>query len=319
VVLVTGGMGFIGLHTARRLLDAGEDVVLTRHRSWRLPAFLEPDLGGRLRVEALDLAEGWGVVDVIGRHAVTSVVHLAAPALGAGPAREYGSALTGWLNVLEAARRHGVRRVSLASSVAVYANAGAGPWAEDRPLPVESDSHTAAAKKAMEVVGLHFADRTGLDVRVLRLAAIYGPLYHSMANLPSRLCHAAASGAPPDLGGVRVGTAYADDASDLCYVRDCAAGIGLAHLGERLRHRVYNIGAGRAVTNAEVARAVAAAAPGAATALPPGGSDGSSASSYMTITRIQEDTGYAPSYDIRQGIADYVAWLRSAPPMQAIE
>lgn len=319
MVLVTGGMGFIGVHVARCLLDAGEDVVLTRFRRWRLPAFLESDLGARLRVEALDLADGWGVLDVLRRGAVTSVVHLAAPALGDGPAREYGSALAGWINVLEAARQHGVRRVSLASSVAVYANAGAGPWAEDRPLPVDSDSHTAAAKKAMEVVGLHFADRTGLDVRVLRLAAIYGPLYHSMANLPSRLCHAAAAGVAPDLAGVRVGTAHSDDASDLCYVKDCADGIRLAHLGERLPHRVYNVGAGRAVTNAEVARAVAAAAPAAATALPAGGSDGSTASSYMTITRLQEDTGYAPSYDIAHGIGDYIAWLRSAPPMQPIE
>ena len=39
--LLIGGMGFIGLHTARGLLDAGEDVVLTRFRSWRLPSFLE--------------------------------------------------------------------------------------------------------------------------------------------------------------------------------------------------------------------------------------------------------------------------------------
>src|SRR5207249_2236262 len=87
----------------------------------------------------------------------------------------------------------------LASSLAVYSNAGPGPWHEDIALPVASDSHTAAIKKAMEVLALHYADRTGLDAVVLRLGVIYGPLYHSMANLPSRLCHAAV--AVPEAGG----------------------------------------------------------------------------------------------------------------------
>jgi UDP-glucose 4-epimerase len=73
------------------------------------------------------------------------------------------------------------------------------------PLPLESASHTAAAKKAVEVLGLHFADSTGLPVVLLRLAAIYGPLYHSMANLPSRLCHAAVRRQAPNLDGVRGG------------------------------------------------------------------------------------------------------------------
>ena len=310
MVLVTGGMGFVGLHAARGLLDAGEDVVLTRFRSWRLPPFLEPELGGRVRVEALDLADGWAVLDVLRRHAVTSVVHLAAPAPGATPAQQYGSALAGLVNVLEAARQHGAGRVSLASSVSVYSNAGAGPWREDRPLPVESDTHTAASKKAMEIVGLHFADRTGLDVRVLRLAAIYGPLYHSMANLPSRLCHAAVAGAAPDLGDVRVGTSRAGDWSDLCYVKDCAAAIALAHRCGGLRHRVYNVGAGRAVSNEQVAGAVATVVPGAEVALEAGGA--SAATDHMDISRIQEDTVYAPSYDIVSGVADYVAWLRAA-------
>jgi UDP-glucose 4-epimerase len=37
MILITGGMGFIGLHTAQRFLDAGEDVVITRYRTWRGP------------------------------------------------------------------------------------------------------------------------------------------------------------------------------------------------------------------------------------------------------------------------------------------
>ncbi len=313
MILVTGGMGFIGLHTARALLDAGETVVLTRFRTWRLPDFLQDELGGRLRVEAVDLASGWAVLDVLRRHAVTGVVHLATPGLGPGPAQEYGSAMDGLLNVLEAARQHGVGRVSLASSLAVYAGAGGGPWREDRLLPVESNSHTAATKKAMEILGLHFADRAGLDVRVLRLAAIYGPLYHSMANLPSRLCHAAVAGREPDLETVRVGTPYAEDTADLCYVRDCAAAICLLHRAATLRHRVYNVGAGRAVTNGAIAEAVGRTVPGTAVTLPSHEPDPAAAGAHMDISRLREETGYAPSYDVVSGVADYVQWLRAHP------
>lgn len=310
MILVTGGMGFIGLHTARRLLDAGEDVVLTRFRTWRLPDFLQPELGRRVHVETVDLGDGWGLLDVLRRHAVTSVLHLASPALGTGPAQEYGSAIHCLVNVLEAARQHGARRVSVASSLAVYGMAGAGPWREDMPLPVESASHIEAAKKAMEIVGLHFADRTGLDVLMLRMAAIYGPLYHSMANLPSRLCHAAVAGTEPDLEGVRGGVQYLEDGGDLCYVKDCAEGVRLLHLSPALRHRVYNVGAGRSVTNGAVANAVRRAAPDAAIALPSRGLPVGAEPAHMDITRIQEETTYAPSYDIDSGIADYVAWLR---------
>jgi UDP-glucose 4-epimerase len=315
VILVTGGMGFIGLHTARRLLDAGEGVVLTRFRAWRLPDFLEREMGGRLLVESVDLGDGDAVVEVLRRHAVTSVVHLASPALGTDPALEYGGAVQGLVNVLEAARRLGVGRVSVASSLAVYGGVGDGPWREDAPLPVESGSHTEAAKKAMEIVGLHFADRTGLDVLVLRLAAIYGPLYHSMANLPSRLCRAAVAGTAPDLDGVRGGVQHAEDAADLCHVSDCAEGIARLHLAAEPRHRVYNVGAGRAVTNAEVASAVSRAVPAAAYELPSRGPacPPNPGSPYMDLTRIREETDYAPSHDIDSGVADYIAWLRRHP------
>lgn len=45
MILITGGLGFIGLHTARAFLDAGESVVLTRYRSARVPEFLQHDVG----------------------------------------------------------------------------------------------------------------------------------------------------------------------------------------------------------------------------------------------------------------------------------
>jgi UDP-glucose 4-epimerase len=319
VILITGGMGFIGLHTARAFLDAGEEVVLTRFRTWRAPDFIEEEVGSRVRVETLDLSDGWGLLDVINRHAVTGVVHLASPPRGTAPAQEFAAALGGLVNVLEAGRQRGLGRISVASSVSVYSNTGPGPWREEIPLPVESDSHIAATKKAMEIVALNFADRTGQDVRVLRLAGIYGPLYHSMANLPSRLCHAAATGAAPDLGSVRGGSPLRDDAADLCYVKDCAHGVRLVQLAGGLRHRVYNVGVGCATTNQELVDAVCAAAPAATFTFPVGGSGQSGAEhAFMDIARLRADTGYTPAYDIQRGVADYMDWLSRHPEQPPI-
>ena len=85
--LLIGGMGFIGLHTARACLDAGQDVVLTYHQNRREPDFLKADLGTRAKVERMDVLDAANVADVIKRHAVDGVVYLAVPALaGVTPA-----------------------------------------------------------------------------------------------------------------------------------------------------------------------------------------------------------------------------------------
>lgn len=314
MILITGGMGFIGLHTARRLLDAGEDVVLTQYRARREPDFIKDELGKRAQVETLDIADTAAVLDVARRHKVTGIVHLAVPGLGAlSAADDYRTNMVGLFNILEAARQAEVKRLTIASSTAVYAGVPAGPFREDMPLPIPSGNPTEAYKKAWDILALHYADRTGMDIVMMRIAGIYGPLYHSMANLPSRLCHAAVKGVEPDLTGARGGVPYEEDAGDLCYVKDCAAGIQLLQMAPRLSHHIYNIGGGRATSNAELAEAVRKAVPGARISLKPGRGPTARPDPYLDLSRITAEVGYKPEYDIERGVADYVAWLRHNP------
>ena len=49
-VLITGGMGFIGLHTTKALVEAGEDVVITYYQTWREPSFIKDEFGKRVTV-----------------------------------------------------------------------------------------------------------------------------------------------------------------------------------------------------------------------------------------------------------------------------
>jgi UDP-glucose 4-epimerase len=313
MILITGGMGFIGLHTARRFLDVGEDVVVTQFQARREPDFIKDEIGKRVHVEQLDVGQEGALLNVAKKYSVTGIVHLAVPGLGAlSAADDYRTNMNGLLNVLEAAREAGVKRLTYASSNAIYGSLPKGPFTEDMPLPVEGTPNaTEAYKKAWDILAGHYAARTGLDVVSLRISGIYGPLYHSMANLPSRLCHAAVHGTQPDFS--RGGVPFAEDAGDMCYVKDCAAGIQLIQMADKLNHRVYNVSQGKATTNGELAAAVEKAVPGFKVQLQEGKGPRYRENPAGDITRTNADVGYQPKYNIETGVADYVGWLGHNP------
>ncbi len=312
MLLITGGMGFIGLHTARAFLDAGEDVVITRFRTWREPSFIKDEYGKRVIVESLDATSPFDCIDLVKKHKVDGIVHLAVPGLGAlSAAEDFRVNTLGLINILEAGRINGVRRVSIASSVAVYSGVKEGPMREDMPLPLAATNPTEAFKKTDEVLGGHYADRTGLDVKFLRISGIWGPLYHSMSNLPSRMVHGALKGGTVDLSGGRGGVPFAEDTGDMCYVKDCAKGIVAVHQAPTLQHRSYNVSAGVATSNGALRDAVLQAVPGVQIALKDGKGPGFKPNAQLDLTRTTGETGYKPDYDVVKGVADYVAWLKA--------
>jgi UDP-glucose 4-epimerase len=314
VILITGGMGFIGLHTAKRFLEAGEDVVLMQHQARREPDFLKRPGGPSAIIERADITSSYDVLELVRRHGVTGIVHLVAPPVrGVSPAEDYRINTQGLLNVLEAARVSGVGRLIVGSSGSVYLGLPQGPYDEDLPLPIESRNPVEAYKKALETMALHYASRTGLSVATARLGHIYGPMYYSLVNLPSRLCHAAKAERAPDYGDAPGGVPFAGDEGDFCYVKDCAKGLQLLAMAPQLRHHVYNVGGGVAITNGDVAGAVTAAVPGFAAGLRPGRSPQARSNPVMALDRIKQDAGYVPDYSIGTAIADYIGWLRQNP------
>lgn len=312
MVLITGGMGFIGLHTARKFLDAGENVVITRFRTWREPSFIKDEYGKRVIVESLDATSPYDCIDLVKKHNVDSIVHLAVPGLGAlSAAEDFRVNTQGLINILEAGRICGVRRVSIASSTAVYSGAKEGPMREDMPLPLAANNPTEAYKKTDEILGGHYADRTGLDVKFLRISGIWGPLYHSMSNLPSRMVHRAIKNGTVDFSGDRGGVPFEDDAGDLCYVKDCAAGIVAVHQAKDLKSRSYNVSWGVATSNGQLRDAVLKAVPGAKIELQAGKSGAYKPNNYLDLSKTTGETGYKPSFNLESAVADYVDWLKA--------
>lgn len=308
MILITGGMGFIGMHVARELA-ADDDVVLGYNRTVRGPDEMTELIGRVVPGVQIDVTSPYSVARAVAECRPDSIVHLAVPALGTlGPAEEALTNVTGLVNVLEAARTAKVSRVSLASSLAVYAGLDRGPFTETMGLPVDSTSATGAMKKTQELLALHYADRTGLDLRLLRIGVIYGPLYSTLANLAGRLTHLAVKGSLPDRIAGPWTASQLPGGLDLCYVRDCAAAIRAIHTADHPAHRLYNVGAGQTVTPADLVDAVAKAVPGAV--LPEELRDtGSAGQNHMDISRLRADFGWTPRFSLEDGVRDYAEWL----------
>ena len=313
--LVTGGLGFIGSHVVRELLDNGERVVATRFAGEPVAPFLT-DAGKALAIETLDITSPHALIDLCRRHGVTSIVHLAGTPIGVmAPAEEYRINMGGLLNVVEAARIVGARRVSIASSIAVYMGL-TGPLTETMAVGLQPGHAVEAFKKAEELLGLYLASAGGTEVIALRLASVYGPLYRSLRHWPAQLVHAGVrvGAAPLDIPGIPA--FYRNDhASDLCYVADAARGIRLVHQSDRLRHKVYNIGGGQDVTYGRFTEAAQAVFPGLEARMAEGEGPNNWPRSTFDLARVREDADYSPAYTIEAALEAYADWLRQGNPL----
>ncbi|GIF01021.1 NAD-dependent epimerase/dehydratase family protein [Paractinoplanes rishiriensis] len=300
MILVTGGLGMIGAHTARALADLGHEVVVTAHDRTEVPPFL----AGQVTVERLDVTDRNAFLALADRHDIGDIVHLAGGIPGADPVSFLGAELAGLLNALHAARVWRVRRCAVASSLGVYLGRTEIPWHEDLALPTARLPHLIIAfKKAAEPLVTHGLDGSGVQPVVLRIGSTWGPLMDPESPF-NRI--------PPYLSAVlrgeQPGPLHADDGGDHCYAPDAGRAIALLMNAPNLRHDTYNVSSGRPFTNREFVGAVRAGTPGVRLDLRPGRRDGPGDDPYLDITRLTQDTGFVPAFDIAAAVADYVAW-----------
>ena len=183
-ILVTGAAGFIGFHTARRLLERGEEVVgldnLNEYYDINLKMarlkLLQQDQ--RFRFIKLDLADAPGMAGCFAREKFQRVVHLAAQA-GVrysidAPHAYVQSNVVGTLNVLEGCRHEAVEHLVYASTSSVYGANTNMPFSEhrgaDHPL-----SLYAATKRSTELMAHNYSSLFKLPTTGLRFFTVYGP------------------------------------------------------------------------------------------------------------------------------------------------
>ena len=183
-ILVTGAAGFIGFHTAQRLLAQGHEVLgldnLNEHYDVGLKkarlARLEPHRS--FRFVKLDLADQAPTAELFERERFPRVIHLAAQA-GVryslqDPHAYVRSNVTGTLNVLEGCRHTGVEHLVYASTSSVYGANTRMPFsvhgAADHPI-----SLYAATKRANELMAHNYSALFNLPTTGLRFFTVYGP------------------------------------------------------------------------------------------------------------------------------------------------
>src|SRR5271170_3450344 len=183
--LVTGGAGFIGSHVCERLLRDGHSV-------WAfddLNPFYDPQFKQRNLREIQSLAKPFEFVhgditddtaldEIFSSVKFDQVIHLAARA-GVRPSLEQPALylrvnVEGTANVLEAARRNGVKKIIIASSSSVYGVNSKTPFSESDPI-FSAISPYAASKLACEALGHVYYHVYKMDVTVLRFFTVYGP------------------------------------------------------------------------------------------------------------------------------------------------
>jgi len=305
MILVTGGLGMIGAHTARALVDLGHEVVVTSHRSGDVPSFL----AGKVTVESLDVTDRDAFLALGKRHEIRDIIHLAGSVPGDDPVAYLRTDMTGLLNALDAARTWSVRRFAVASSLGNYIGQTEIPWHEGLALPTAKLPHVIVAfKKAVEPLTTHSLQGTDVQPVVLRIGSTWGPLMDPESPF---------NAIPPYISAVLRGDKpqplYADDGGDFCYAPDCGRAIALLTTAKTLRHNTYNVSSGRPFTNHELADALHAVTPGLELDVLPGRASGPGDNPYLDITRLTDDTGFTPDFDVAKAVADYVAWRADNP------
>jgi len=310
--LVTGGAGFIGSHVCERLLHSG-------HAVWAfddLNDFYDPRFKRRNLRDLQSLAKPFAFVhgDVTDRAALDEVfagvkfdqiVHLAARA-GVRPSLEQPALyqrvnVEGTVNVLEAARRRGVKKITIASSSSVYGVNSKVPFAESDPI-FSAISPYAASKLACEALGHVYHHVYGLDVVLLRLFTVYGPRQRPDLAI-RKFTTLMAEGKPIPVFGD--GSA----ARDHTFVSDILDGI-MACTEREFGYEVFNLGESQTVTLNRLIGLLEDALGKKAVIERLPVQPGDVPVTYADISKARAKLGYNPRVGIEQGIPLFVDWFK---------
>jgi NAD dependent epimerase/dehydratase len=251
-VVVTGAGGFIGSHLVEALVRQGARTrALVRYTSSSHRGHLEragADVLGNVEV-VFGNVEDAACVRKLVRDADV-VFHLAAligiPYSYVAPHQYVATNVSGTLNVLEAAREHGVRLVHTSTSE-TYGSARYTPIDEAHPL--QGQSPYSATKIGADKLAESYFLSFGAPVATIRPFNTYGPRQSSRAFIPSVMKQLAAGRSVVRVGSTR-------PKRDLNFVEDTVAGFLAVGASERALGQVINVGSGRTISMGELAELI---------------------------------------------------------------
>lgn len=309
--MVTGGAGFIGSHLSEALLERGlRVVVLDSFDDFYDPATKRSNIEAaqtspNYRLVCGDIRDAGALDAAFDGEKIETVYHLAARA-GVRPSIRdpvlYSSVnLDGTTRLLEACRRHGVRRFVFGSSSSVYGNNDKVPFSEDDPVdrPI---SPYAATKKAGEVICHTYHHLYGIAVCCLRFFTVYGP-----RQRPEMAIHAFTR----LLAGGNSIEQFGDGstARDYTYVSDIVDGILAA--GEHCRdYHIWNLGGSRTIALSDLVAKIAERLGVTPEIRRLPAQPGDVERTWADVTRSERELHWQARVAIDEGLDRFIRWFR---------
>lgn len=255
-ILVTGADGFIGSHLTETLLARGYNVrAFTYYNSFGSWGWLDhasPEIRAKLDVVAGDIRDYHAV-----KQAMTGcdvVLHLAAliaiPYSYAAPQSYVDTNVTGTLNVVQAARELGVKKVVHTSTSEVYGTARQVPITEAHPL--QGQSPYSASKIGADQIAFSYFASFETPVAIIRPFNTYGPRQSARAVIPTIISQIAAGAKEIKLGALH-------PTRDFNFIDDTVNGFIAVAESDRAIGEVINIGSGFEISIGDTARVIAEA------------------------------------------------------------
>ena len=253
-ILVTGADGFIGSHLIESLVRQGHSVrAFTLYNSFNTWGWLDhcaAEVKGKFEVFSGDIRDPNGVKQAM--KDCDSVLHLAAliaiPFSYHSPDTYVDTNIKGTLNILQAARELGVRRVVHTSTSEVYGTARFVPITEDHPL--QGQSPYSATKIAADQLAYSFYASFNLPVVIARPFNTYGPRQSARAVIPTIITQIANGRRSIKLGAV-------SPTRDFNYVQDTVDGFIAALNSELGLGEVINFGSNFEISVGDTAQLIA--------------------------------------------------------------
>lgn len=313
--LVTGAAGFIGMYTAKRLLEEGHRVVgLDNLNDYYEPELKQYRLAQLIPHEGftfvqMDLADREGIAELFATQSFDRVIHLAAQA-GVrysieAPFAYIDSNLVGMMTILEGCRHNNVQHLVYASSSSVYGMNEKIPFSEEDQVdnPV---SLYAATKKANELMAHSYAKLYKIPVTGLRFFTVYGPAGRpDMA--PWLFTDAILKGCP-----IKVFN-HGKMMRDFTYIDDIVEGViriqDVVPAGD-IPYSLFNIGNNEPIQLSRFIAAIERATGKTAEKILLDMQPGDVERTYADTTRLEAAVGYKPQTEIEHGIQQFVDWYK---------
>jgi UDP-glucuronate 4-epimerase len=309
--LITGGAGFIGSHVCERLLREG-------HRVWAFDAMTpsyDPQLKRRNLREIQALAKPFEFVqgnitdraaldEIFSSFKFDQVIHLAGE-VGVRPSLEQPALyqrvnVEATVNLLEAARLNGAKKIIVASSAAVYGVNAKTPFSESDPI-FSAISPYAASKLACESLGHVWHHIYGMDVAMLRFFTAFGPRQRPELVI-YKFAKLIQAGKPIPV--------YGDGSvvRDYTFISDTVDGI-MACTKKELGFEIFNIGEGEAISLNRLVDSLEKALGKKAIIERQPMQPGDMPKTFADISKARAKLGYNPKVPFEQGVQLFTDWF----------